>query len=137
MMLPLHHHLPYTPPLPPMVQVATRHVGITGVMWPITNDNDMSLAPLHATHTAPCHLPPPLSRAAAAATLCATAASLTHHCQPHPPLPASPTAASLTHHCQPHPLLPASPTAITTTPPHATPQHPPTMVAPPTSLSHT
>ena len=80
----------------------THHMGITGVTWPIDND-DSSLAPSCATRTAPCHVPP-------LPPLHATTISLTAgHC----PLCA---AAAATVYVQCH-------TAITMMPPHNT--HPP------------
>ena len=116
------HPVDDTPPLPPMVQVATHHVGITGVTWPIADDDDMSPAPSRATCTTPCCLPPPLSHATAATALCASAAGLTcrHHNNAAPCHPTTPT-----HHI--------CPTHITLT--HLT-THPPTLsIHPPAGCS--
>ena len=55
---PRTHPVNDNPPLQVAANSATRHVGITGVTWPIDN-NDSSPAPLRATHTTPCRVPAP------------------------------------------------------------------------------
>ena len=99
------HPVDDTPPLLPTVHVVTHHMGVTGVTWPIANDDDTSPALSCATHTAPCRLPPPLLHAATTTALCATTASLTccHHNDAtpcHPMMPTHhvcPTRVTLTH----------------------------------------
>ena len=92
----------------------TCHVGITGVLWPI-DDDDSSPALLCATCIAPCCVPlPPLP-------LCVTTIGLTAgHC---PLCATAATALYIWHHA-----------AITTTS-HATPHHPPTTFTQPTHLT--